>query len=162
MKTISKTLKASSVAAALITAGIPPLAQGRDARGALHITGSVVCAQCNLEEIRPSQSDQGQLYQFIHERGTVVVRVRSVNDALTWRYFGWPSEIQVRAQDEVFGKLTAEENLFKEVEINGALSTTKALDIFDVTIHGERTQTAERVPAATLPRSEGHEHEQPV
>lgn len=64
-----------------------------------------------------------------------MVRVRSVNDSPTWRYFGWPSEIPVRAQDEVFGKLTAEENLFKEVEINGVLSTTKALDIFDVAIH---------------------------
>jgi hypothetical protein len=42
----------------------------------------------------------------------------------------------VRAQDEVFRKLTAEENLFRDVEIDGALSTTKALDIFDITIPG--------------------------
>ena len=136
MKTISKTLKASSVAAALVMAGIPPLAQGRDARGALHITGNVVCTQCSLEGIRLTQSDQGQLYQFTHAQGAVVMRIRSVNDSATWRYFGWPSEIPVRAQDEVFGKLTAEENLFKEVEITGALSTTKALDIFEITIHG--------------------------
>lgn len=64
-----------------------------------------------------------------------MVRVRSVNDSPTWGYFGWPSEIPVRARDEVFGKLMAEENLFKDVEIDGALSTTKALDIFEITIH---------------------------
>ena len=58
MNTISKTLKASSGAAALIVAGIPPLAQGQEARETLHITGNVVCAQCSLEEIRPTQSDQ--------------------------------------------------------------------------------------------------------
>ena len=68
MKTISKTLKASSVAAAVIVAGIPPLAQGQEARGTLHITGNVVCAPCSLEEIRPTQSDQGQLYQTDHTR----------------------------------------------------------------------------------------------
>src|SRR4029453_6790395 len=117
---ISKTLKASSIVAALLVAGVPPLAQGLDARGAVHITGNVVCAQCSLEEIRPTQSDQGQLYQFTHARGVVVMRVRSVNDSPTWRYFGWPSEIPVRAQDEVFRKLTAEEYLFKDVEIEGA------------------------------------------
>jgi hypothetical protein len=135
MRTSSKTLRASSVAAALIVAGIPPLAQGREARGALHMTGNVVCARCSLEKIRPTQSDQGQLYQFTHAQGTVVIRVRSVNDSPTWRYFGRPSEIPVRARDEVFRKLMAEENLFKDVEIEGALSTTKALDIFEITIH---------------------------
>jgi predicted DCC family thiol-disulfide oxidoreductase YuxK len=118
MNTISKTLKASSGAAALIAAGIPPLAQGQEARETLHITGNVVCAQCSLEEIRPTQSDQGQLYQFIHAQGAVVGRIRSVNDSPTWRYLGWPSEIPVRVRDEVFRKLMAEENLFKDVEID--------------------------------------------
>jgi hypothetical protein len=64
------------------------------------------------------------------------MRVRTVNDAPSWRYFGWPSEISVRARDEVFQQLTAEENLFKDVEIEGALSTTRTLDIFTVTITG--------------------------
>ena len=38
------------------------------------------------------------------------------------------------AQDGLFQQLTAEENLFKDVEITGLLSTTRALDIFEVTI----------------------------
>jgi hypothetical protein len=135
MKTFSNAMLASAVAALLIST-IPPLAQGREARGLLHLKGTVVCAQCSLEEVRKTQPDQVSLYQFTHAQGPLVMRVRSVNDAPTWRYFGWPSEIQVRAADEVFRKLTAEENLFKNVEIDGALSATRALDIFAVTVHG--------------------------
>jgi hypothetical protein len=121
----------------LVAASLPPIAQGRDARGMVHLKGSVVCGQCSLDEVRSHEVNQEQLYQFTHTQGgSLVMRVRSVNDSPTWRYFGWPSEIQVRADDEVFRKLTAEENMFKEVEINGALSTTRALDIFDVTIKG--------------------------
>ena len=64
------------------------------------------------------------------------MNVHSVNNSPTWRYFGWPAELQVRAQDGLFQQLTAEENLFKDVEITGLLSTTRALDIFEVTISG--------------------------
>lgn len=135
MKTMRKALMAS-VAAALVAASLPPIAQGRDARGAIHLKGTVVCGQCSLDEVRSHQANQEQLYQFTHTQGSLVMRVRSVNDSPTWRYFGWPSEIPVRADNEMFRKLTAEENLFKDVEINGALSATRALDIFDVTING--------------------------
>src|SRR5262245_37620933 len=135
MKTIGAAMKVN-LAAALLLASVPPLAQGRDARGGLHITGSVVCAKCELNEIRSTQASTAQLYQFTHEQGSLVMRVRAVNDAPSWRYFGWPSEISVRARDEIFRQLTAEEILFKDVEIEGALSTTQALDIFAVTING--------------------------
>lgn len=133
MKTIKKALTAS-VAAALVAVGIPPIAQGRDARGMIHLKGIMVCGQCGLDEMRSHQPHQEQLYQFTHAQGSLVMRVLSVNDSPTWRYFGWPSEIHVRADNEVFRKLTTEENMFKDVEINGALSATRALDIFDVTI----------------------------
>ena len=137
MKPISKTMKVNlAAAAALLFASVPPLAQGRDARGGLHITGSVICAKCELNEIRSTQASAEQLYQFTHAQGSLVMRMRTVNDSPSWRYFGWPSEISVRARDEVFRQLTAEENLFKDVEIEGALSTTHALDIFDVTVRG--------------------------
>jgi hypothetical protein len=135
MKTMKKALTAS-VAAALVAASLPPIAQGRDARGMIHLKGTVVCGQCDLDEVRSHQANQEQLYQFTHAQGSLVMRVRSVNDSPTWRYFGWPSEIPVRADNDVFRKLTAEENLFKDVEINGALSATRALDIFDVAIKG--------------------------
>lgn len=64
------------------------------------------------------------------------MRVRSVNDFPTWRTGGWPREIPVRARDEVFQQLMAEEDWLKEVGITGALSPTCALDIFTVTIRG--------------------------
>lgn len=135
MKTLSKTMKVN-LAVALLFASVPPLAQGRDARGGVHITGSVVCAKCELNEVRSTQASTEQLYQFTHAHGSLVMRVRTVNDAPIWRYFGWPSEIAVRAQDDVFQQLTAEENLFKDVEVEGALSTTRALDIFAIRITG--------------------------
>jgi len=51
--------------------------------------------------------------------------------------FGWPAEIQVRAQDGLFEKLAAEENLFKDVEITGLLrAPLEPWDIFEVTISG--------------------------
>ena len=138
MKTISKTMKVNlAAAAALLFASVPPLAQGRDARGGLHITGSVICAKCELNEIRSTQASAEQLYRFTHAHGSLVMRVRAVNDAPSWRYFGWPSEISVRARDEGLPAThQPRENLFKDVEIEGALSTTRALDIFAVTING--------------------------
>jgi hypothetical protein len=45
-------------------------------------------------------------------------------------------QIVIRARNEVFQQLTAEENLLKDVEIEGALSTTRALDIFAIRITG--------------------------
>jgi hypothetical protein len=135
MKPLSKTMKAN-LAAALLFASVPPLVQGRDARGGVHITGSVICAKCDLNEVRSTQASADQLYQFTHAQGSLVIRVWTVNDAPSWRYFGWPSEIAVRARDEVFQQLIAEENLFKGVELEGALSTTRALDIFAVRITG--------------------------
>ncbi len=60
------------------------------------------------------------------------MRVRTVNDSPCWHYFGWPFEIAVRTREKIFRQLTAEENLFKEVELEGALSPTQALDIFAI------------------------------
>ncbi|MGH7966446.1 MAG: hypothetical protein ACRERD_32245 [Candidatus Binatia bacterium] len=38
--------------------------------------------------------------------------------------------------DEVWQKLTAEENLFQEVQLNALLRSTRTLDIFGVTVVG--------------------------
>ena len=133
MTTVSKVIS-TSVAAGVLLAGMTTVTQGRESRGLLHINGSVVCAPCSLEEIRPRQPEQEQLYQFMRGTEQLVMRVRAVNDFPTWRTGGWPREIPVRAQDAVFQQLMAEENWLKEVEITGALSSTRALDIFTVTI----------------------------
>ncbi len=151
MTTFRKTIR-TSIVAALLLAGITTGVHGQvSGGGLLHIKGSVVCRGCSLDEARKAQPSQDQLYQLTHEQGQIVMNVHSVNNSPTWRYFGWPAEInnsptwryfgwpaeiQVRAQDGLFEKLAAEENLFKDVEITGLLSTTRALDIFEVTISG--------------------------
>ena len=136
MTTFRKTIR-TSIVAALLLAGITTGVHGQvSGGGLLHIKGSVVCRGCSLDEARKAQPSQDQLYQLTHEQGQIVMNVHSVNNSPTWRYFGWPAEIQVRTQDGLFEKLAAEENLFKDVEITGLLSTTRALDIFEVTIRG--------------------------
>jgi hypothetical protein len=42
----------------------------------------------------------------------------------------------VRAKDEVFQQLAAEENLLKEIEILGLLNNPQTLDIFELTVRG--------------------------
>jgi hypothetical protein len=124
--------------AALLLAGMNTIAHGRDARGGqVVLKGKVVCARCSLDELRGTPAEQGQLYQFTRDHDRVVMQVQTVNDYALWQsFFGWPAQITVRAQDTVFQRLLAEENLFKDVEVTGVVSSTRALDIFDVTIHG--------------------------
>ena len=128
----------TGMVAALLLAGINTLAHGREARGGLaFIKGRVVCARCSLDELRNTPAESGQLYQFTRDHDRLVMQVQTVDDYPLWRsYFGWPAEVSVRAQEAVFARLMAEENLFKDVEITGVVSTTGALDIFDVTVHG--------------------------
>jgi len=143
MTTFSRTIR-TGMTTALLLAGIATSVQGfatgggfgAGGRGLTILKGSVLCADCNLEEVRQTQPNQHQLYQLIHKQGQVVMRVSTVDNSPTWRYFTWPSEIRVRAKDSLFQQLTAEENLAKEVEITGLFSTTGALDIFAVTISG--------------------------
>ena len=136
MTTFRKTIRTGMVAA-LLLAGLTTGVHGQvSGGGLLHIKGSVVCRGCSLDEARKAQPNEQTLYQLTHEQGQIVMNVHSVNNSPTWRYFGWPAELQVRAQDGLFQQLTAEENLFKDVEITGLLSTTRALDIFEVTISG--------------------------
>ena len=146
MVTFRKTLK-SSMAAVLMMAGIATVAKGQvpggvlgsfggELRGALQITGTVVCAGCSLEEARQGQPHGSKLYQLTHRQGQMVLEVNQVNNSQRWMSIVWPPRIWVRGQDSLFAQLTAEENLFKEVEITGLLNNTRTLDIFAVTIHG--------------------------
>ncbi len=64
------------------------------------------------------------------------MEVKSASDPEVWSYFAWPPHIWVRAADKLFEQLTAEKNLFKEVEITGLLRDTRDLDMFSVTFKG--------------------------
>src|SRR5262245_20636643 len=77
------------MAAALLLAGITTGAQGfatgggagvaGSRRGPTILTGHVLCAGCSLEEMRKTQPNQQQLYQFTHKLGQVVMRVSAVD-----------------------------------------------------------------------------------
>jgi hypothetical protein len=47
-----------------------------------------------------------------------------------------PPRLSVRAPDRLFQQLTAEENMFKEVEITGLLNNTNTFDVFGVAVYG--------------------------
>ena len=132
----------TGVAAVLLLAGITTVAQGQVPGGSsfggghrrlLQIKGKVVCAGCSLEEVRKGQPGTHNLYQLTHRQGRAVMEVREVNSSARWD-LAWPPRLAVRAQDGLFQQLTAEENLLKEVEITGLLSSTRILDMFSVTI----------------------------
>jgi hypothetical protein len=87
MATFGKTIR-TGVAAALMLAGITTGVQGQvSGGGLLHIKGNVVCAGCSLEEARKAQPNEHQLYEFMHQRGQVVMKVSSVNDSQMWGRF---------------------------------------------------------------------------
>ena len=148
MTTLSKTI-GTGVAAALMLATITTGARGfvgggpagggsvgGATRAEVRIKGNVVCADCSLEEAREAQRRGSNLNQLTHRQGQMVMEVSWVNNSQGMRRFTWPPRIWVRAEDSVFEKLSAEENLFKEVKITGLLSNTRTLDIFEVTIPG--------------------------
>jgi len=64
------------------------------------------------------------------------MEVETVNEQPLWHSLAWPPRLWVRAADQLFAQLTAERNLFKEVEITGLLRNTRTFDVFDVTVHG--------------------------
>jgi hypothetical protein len=144
MANFGKTIRAG-VAAALMLASITTGAYGQlaiggggafggESRGVMQIRGNVVCAGCSLDEAREAQPDRHNLVQLRHRRGEVVMKVGWVNESQKWSYFN--PRIWVRAQDSEFEKLSAEENLFKEVEITGLLSNSGTLDVSRVGILG--------------------------
>jgi len=112
------------------------LVRGEVVTGALRIRGNVICVECSLEEARKARTDTRTLYQFTHEQGQMIMEVGTINNSQSWSLFAWPPQIRVRAQGNLWQKLTAEENLLKEVEITGLLNNARTLDILAVTIRG--------------------------
>jgi hypothetical protein len=145
MATVSKTLK-TTVVMILMLASIATGAQGfapggtgafgGETRGPVQLRGTVVCAKCTLDEVRQAQPHAHDLYELTHRQGQVVLKVTWVNDSQRWRLLAWPPRLWVRAKNEVFEQLAAEENLMKEIEILGFLNNPQTLDIFALTVRG--------------------------
>jgi hypothetical protein len=135
------------VAAALLLAGITTGARaqvpvgglssfGGELRGVTQFEGKVVCGGCSLAEVQQAHPNQHGFYQLSHRTGQVVIQIDTVSDLQAWSYFASPPRIWVRGKDKLFEQLTAEKNLFKEVEIIGLLRNTRTLDLFGVTVKG--------------------------
>jgi len=108
---------------------------GGAGRGPTIFKGKVLCARCTLEEVQKGQPTLLHLYQLTHQQEQVVLQVQTVNGAQMWESPLFP-RFTVRAPAAVFHQLTAEENLMKDVEISGILSSTQTLDVFGVTVSG--------------------------
>jgi hypothetical protein len=113
-----------------------PSSFGGESRGITEFTGKVICVGCTLKEVQAAHPDQQDFSQLSHRKGQVVMEVHTKREPQVWSYFALPPRIAVRCKDELFEKLTAEKNLFKEVEVTGLLRNMRTLDIFDVTVKG--------------------------
>ncbi|MEW6296490.1 MAG: hypothetical protein AB1671_01955 [Thermodesulfobacteriota bacterium] len=110
---------------------------GGESRGFIRFTGTVVCTQCRLDEIQAAQPQlASKLYQLTYPHGQLVIHVMQVNDSDRWMTLFWPPRIPVRTTEALLAQLTAEENMFKEVEITGLLGNARILDIFAVVRRG--------------------------
>ena len=109
---------------------------GGESRGMTEFTGKVICVGCTLKEIQAAHPEQQDFYQLSHRTGQVVMEVQTKSEPQVWSDFAFPPRVSVRCQDELFAKLTAEKNLFKEVEVTGLLRNMRTLDMFYVTVKG--------------------------
>ena len=113
---------------------------GGELRGMTRFTGEVVCVGCSLEEARDVRQNTGDLYVLQHPKGQVVLQVDSFYDAsehMRWESIvGLSHQVTARAPDRVFAELTAEENLFKQIEVTGLLRSDHTFDISQVQVSG--------------------------
>jgi len=100
------------------------------------VTGEVLCVDCTLADMRRVGAAGGSLYEFHSAYGNAVLRVDAVDDATRWASVTQGKRLTVRAADPVLRTLTAEENLSRELEITGLLSSDRTLDVAQVRVVG--------------------------
>src|SRR5438477_9938308 len=147
MATVSKSVRAS-IGVVLLLASLSPSVYGRmhgrgifpfagEFRGLTRIKGSVVCVGCSLEEAQKVQAGAGRVYELKHTEGQqVVLRVDWVDDAVYWENITLDHQLWVRAPDNLWRELTAEENLFKKLEISGFLHSDRTFDLASIIVSG--------------------------
>lgn len=115
---------------------------GGELRGMLKIRGTLLCADCSLDSSFGPGVNHNKLIELRHRQGKVVMQVDWTNEPQRWSN-ELSRRIPVRAKASLFQQLTAEENMFQEVELTTLLRPSKTLDVFDVTIRQERTPRQE-------------------
>lgn len=138
------TMRVLAVAVALFLTGPSPHADaqvpgfgggtfGGEVRGATQLKGTVVCVGCTLEEAEGAQPQMRHLYQLVHAHGQLVMAVQEVNRSTMWEI--WPHTLSIRTSPHLFQQLTAEANLFKNVELLGLLNRGgRTFDLFQVAL----------------------------
>lgn len=105
---------------------------GGESRGITQIRGKVLCADCNLTDVRRDQSNTHNLYQVTYLGGQLVFQLEWANEPQRWTDLVSSPLLHARGKASLFQQLTAEENLYREVEITGLLRDTQTLDIGEV------------------------------
>jgi hypothetical protein len=136
----------TGIAATLFLAGLTAGAHGQDVgsgtafgppgEDAIEIHGRVLCTACSLDEFRHTQPQESDLYQLSYNGGQLVMQIDKVSTARRWQHVVTTPRVWVRGEPGLLQKLTAEANLFKELEIQGILSNTRTLDITSLTRGG--------------------------
>ena len=138
----------SSMATVLLLVGITTSAHGLVGAGGapgvgvgnsgrmVHIGGTVLCTECSLEDVRQAHPGEHHLYQLNYTQGHLVLQVHWVNHSNRSIHLASPPHLWVRAADSVLQQLSAEENLFQELELTAMLRSTRTLDLTTVTVQG--------------------------
>ena len=109
---------------------------GGELRGIMQFTGKVVCVDCSMSEVHQVQPGLENLYLLKHvgnEKQQAVVTVSTVSEPLRWDAVVFPHQLLVRTTDTLFNKLTAEDNLYKTVQVTGLLRNDRIMDVEAVT-----------------------------
>jgi hypothetical protein len=107
---------------------------GGETRSITQFGGRVLCRKCSLEEMQAKQAeDDKPLYELVRDQERAVLKLETVNNARQWDDINLSRSLQVRGEEELWQKLTAAENLRKEVALTGILRPTGTLDLSTVT-----------------------------
>jgi hypothetical protein len=91
--------------------------------------------------------DDKTLYELSRDQERAVLQLETVNNARRWDEVNLTQRLQVRGAEELWQKLTAAENLNKQVALAGILSSTRALDLTSVTFTDGASRPEEGGPA---------------
>jgi hypothetical protein len=107
---------------------------GGETRSITELSGRVLCMKCSLEEMQAKQAkDDKPLYELVRDQERAVLKLETVNNARRWDDLNLSQQLQVRGEEELWQKLTAAENLRKQVALTGILRPTGTLDLSSVT-----------------------------
>ena len=116
---------------------------GGELRGITQIRGEVVCVGCRLDEVHSGESDEGKLHQVSYPGGQLVMKVTWTNEPQRWSALVSSPYLWARVKASVLQQLTAEENLFQELEVTGLLRDNRTFDINEVTVRKRKALKVE-------------------